>query len=226
MSATARSRKPSQQQRPAAAEPPTRHRQAADHDRDERQVAERVRKVGGDRELMNRRSRRRSRRTQLRPGGADRESANRRVEQRDRLGAAGDAGADEQHDPGEGGEVEAIQPPSAADGNGIGSRPRARSRSRSRRTPNTPARPRSAASRPRAGPRSAREGRSRRPPGSARAGTSSGRGNRRGASIGRPTVNCAEKRHARTISANSAKRATSLPTRTTMPMCSASRAGS
>ena len=39
-----------QQERPATAEPPARHRQAADQDRTEREIADRIRKVGGNRE--------------------------------------------------------------------------------------------------------------------------------------------------------------------------------
>ncbi len=95
-----------QQQRPAAAEPPAGRGQAADHDRDECQVAERVCQVGGDcgrgtaRRVDDRAER------NCGAGGADRESPDRRVEQRDCLATACDALAEEQHDPGDSGKVE------------------------------------------------------------------------------------------------------------------------
>ena len=210
-----------QQQRPAAAEPPAGRGQAADHDRDERQVAERIRQVGGDCDRGTARGVDDRAECDCGAGGADRESPDRRIEQRDRLATAGDALAEEQHDPGDGWKVE--EDPARIGRGREGHRVGVPQRNRvveSAECPEglpgcdqQPAKRRPVGSQCANGDHEGGQGGSeRRHPAKRKLST---------ASIGTPTVVCAMKRHDRTMSANSAKRATSLPTRTTIPGCSA-----
>ena len=143
-----RARTAGHQQCPAAAEPPAGHRQAADHDRDERQVAEgdtrgwwRSRAV--DPPVASTIAPKASAAPAALIAGAPIAASSIETVSR----APGRAGADEQDDPGESREDRrraSLHRP-AREGHRIGV-PEHDRRSRRRRTPSTPVQPRSAAS--------------------------------------------------------------------------------